>query len=488
MSIKLTPDILLGFQQTYLVRDYDTPVATPACHLEWWDMCLSKKKFVAIAAPRSHAKSTTITYALPLALACFRLKKHVLIVSDTEKQAVDFLGDIKAAIMENESLRLDFSIGEIVKDAETEFIFRFTDDPKKWVRFIAKGSNQKLRGLKYRGARPDYVICDDMENEDLVANKVRRDKLLKWFLGSLIPSVSRTGQIRVVGTVLSYDSLLMHLLQNKEWKSKRYEAHNKDFSQILWPEMWSRARLEATRNMFAADGKLDIYSQEYLNEPILEGNAYFQRHWVRIVDRQEIPTRNCRCVIAGDVAITKQTRSDYSVFVVGLIGPTGNIYVADIIRARLGAEDLVEEIFRLHQQYEPELFMFEHGVLSHALWPMILNKAQRMGIMPNVPSPTSKMRLVPTQDKEYRAKPLQALMKAGQVAFVGGLSEWENTLDELMKFPLGKHDDIIDALAWLAKMIHLLPKGQTDEEIYDEEYEAERSESSDSGRSSVTGY
>lgn len=50
--MKLTSDLIYGFVGSLLAKGLDEPAPTPACHKEWWDLCCSNHKRVAIAAPR----------------------------------------------------------------------------------------------------------------------------------------------------------------------------------------------------------------------------------------------------------------------------------------------------------------------------------------------------------------------------------------------------------------------------------------------------
>lgn len=60
--------------------------------------------------------------------------------------------------------------------------------------------------------------------------------------------------------------------------------------------------------------------------------------------------------------------------------------------------------------------------------------------------------LKPITDKMTRARPLQGLMQQGMCRFPKD-EPWVETMQmELLRFPNGAHDDIVDAGAWLARM------------------------------------
>lgn len=168
--MKLTADVISGFVGGVLSSRFDGQSATPAFHKECWELCCSDDKFVAIAAPRGHAKSTAVTLGYGLATLLFRQRKFMLLVSDTESQSSLFLGTFKQELQENKELISLFNLklnekGEVkfIKDTETDIIVECQDGHR--FRIIAKGAEQKLRGLIWNGSRPDIIMCHEEGTE-----------------------------------------------------------------------------------------------------------------------------------------------------------------------------------------------------------------------------------------------------------------------------------------------------------------------------------
>ncbi len=187
-------------------------------------------------------------------------------------------------------------------------------------RIQAKGSEQKVRGIKWLNRRPDLIVCDDLEGDEQVMNPDRREKFRKWFMNALIPCGSDTCWIRVVGTILHLDSMLQRLLDDPTWESLLFEAHNSDWTETLWPEKFSKERLLKIRKGFEAQNNLDGWSQEYLNRPIATGNAYFNRDLFLDFEREDnghalLP--NMVYYAAADFAISESEKADYTVIMVG---------------------------------------------------------------------------------------------------------------------------------------------------------------------------
>lgn len=474
----LTAAQIHGLSETVLKRNYDNAKKTPQFHKEMWEMCCSEDKQVAIAAPRGHAKSTAITHAYTLSSVLFRERSFVVIVSATEAQSVNFLNDIKNELIENEDLRELFGVQKLVKDSETDVICQFEDGHR--FRIIAKGSEQKLRGLKWMGKRPDLVVGDDLEDDEQVLNKERREKFRNWFFGALVPCLSDTGIVRVVGTVLHFDSLLEILLHTSSWKSKRYRAHNEDFSFVLWPEQWPEQRLREKRQEYVDIGFPEGYSQEYLNHPIDESTAFFKRDDFRPVSNRE---ENLTYYFGVDLAVSTAQRADFTVIAVVGVSPSGKIKVVDIRRGRWDPLDTIEELFLAHQKYNPEVVVIERGAIEKAIGPFLYAEMNKRGVFMTLSPET------PTKDKSSRARGIQARMRAGGVEFDTHAHWYPDLEHEFLRFPKGKHDDIVDAVSWVGLKLDKLVEAATPQEIEDEEWEELFADDYYSiGRNSWTGY
>ena len=427
-------------------------------------------------------------------------------VSDSEYQASMFLGQIKQTLQENEDIinlfnikRNEKGLVEFAKETETDIIVECTDGHK--FRIIAKGSEQKLRGLLWNGQRPDLMVLDDMESDEQVMNKERRDKFRRWFYGALLPALSERGKIRYVGTILHQDSMLENLMpkiggpytvvedlktyQTKYaglWRSIKYRAHTDDFSKILWTERWTAAQLKELKADYLARGLPEQYSQEYLNIPVDETTAFFRRSDF-IAETMEDKKKSLNFYIGGDFAISDKDRADYTVFVVGGMDDQGILHIKNIIRGRMDGQEIVDTMIGLQKVYDPVAFGIEEMQISKALGPY-LNRAM---IETNNFLNLYLMKPHKT-DKQTRAQSIRARMRAGGVKFDKG-AEWYQTLEEeLLSFPRSRHDDQVDSLSYLGLLLDKIINAPTKEEIEEAEYEEDLQTNGDLGRNDDTGY
>lgn len=496
----LDADLIYGFSESLLKANFDIPQPTPDLHREMWERCCSDSKFVAIAAPRGHAKSTAITHTYTLANVCFQERTYIILVSDTEEQAIQYLGDIKRELLENEKLATLFGIERLVKDREADIIGKYTSGG--YFRIIAKGSGQYIRGRKWRGKRPDLIIGDDLENDEIVMNEERRAKFRQWVDNALLPALSDYGIVRIVGTILHLDSFLERCMPdiddrtythfgelvswsdkpNKTWNSVRYKGHNEDFSQLLWPEKWPKERYLQEQNRYIEAGNPEGYAQEYLNWPIDESSAFFRKkdfgEWKNKDEYLEY-------YIGGDLAISEKDKRAYSVFVVAGLNRDNKLVVVDVERFRGDALEIINTMFALQGKYQPQILFLEEENIARSIGPIIYREMEARNVYINIET------MVPTKDKLSRARGIQARMKGGGVLFDLEAPWFQSMFSEMITFPRGAYMDQVDAFSWIGLGLNKIMPAYTGKELaqfeYDEEFDDDMTLAM-GGRSAVTGY
>lgn len=424
-------------------------------------------------------------------------------VSDTYKQAVLFLGEIKREFVSNDTLRELFGVKEFLTDREDDFIIKFDDGHT--ARIMALGSEQKVRGLLWDGRRPDLIVGDDMENDELVMNPDRREKFRTWFNNALLPTMSERGIVRIVGTILHMDSLLERFMPkdrdpNTEhydlktvmkrpkdgWMGVRYRAHSEDFTKILWPVKWTKERLEDIRSLFLGQGNPEGYSQEYLNRPIDAKNAFFRKEDFQDFGENDhhLPWLHYPTYLSVDAAVSTKERRDWSVFTVGSTDETGMLYIRHIVRDRLDSKEIVDTIMRLHDRFKFSVLLIGKGTIEKALGPYLNEGIRKTGKYFHVET------IPEVVDKRMRAQSIRARMRAGGCKFDKARIWYPDFEQEMCEFDRGTHDDQVDTMSLFGMYLDKLQDAPTVKEIEDEEWEKENAQYlfNDQGRSPHTGY
>jgi predicted phage terminase large subunit-like protein len=333
-------------------------------------------------------------------------------------------------------------------------------------------------------------------------NKDRREKFRRWFYGALVPCISIKGKIRYVGTILHNDSMLESLMpkewhkgtvvtplkvyntRKQPWLSIKYRAHSDDFQHILWSQNYDKQYFIELRQDYINQGIPDVYSQEYLNRPIDETLSYFKRRDFIGLEKED-KAKALRYYITGDLAISQAETADYTVFVVAGVDEDKHIHIKNVIRERLDGREIVDTILALEKQYQPEAIGIEEMQVSKAIGPFLREEMIRSNVFPTLIKLKHQ-----GKDKISRARSMQARLRAQSVKFEKGQDWYQTFEDECVTFPRGKHDDQVDAFAYLGMLLDIIieapTKQEAEEEIYLDELRA--SGLSDAGRSAVTGY
>jgi predicted phage terminase large subunit-like protein len=484
---QLTEEKVEALSGIYLSPRYDQAKPTPDFHREVWSRYCLPVTAAATAAPRNHAKTTAFTHDFALAAVLFRWEEYAMILGSSEEMAIEMLSDIADELRDNEDLRRDFGIERFVTDQRSDIIVECSDGYQ--FRILARGAEQKIRGRKWHGKRPGLIIADDIEDDEQVENRERRLKFRRWFFRAAKQTLRDGGKIRVHGTILHEDSLLSRLMKNKAWASKLYKAHKSfsDFSEILWPEKFSAERLKGIRQEFVNEGDAGGYSQEYLNDPRDSSDRYVTRD-------QFLPMRPedwdaFKVVAAGvDFAVSTQDRANRSSITIGGKDLDHVSHVMDQRVGRWDAAGIVEELFSVEEQWHPQAFFVEDGVIWKTLWPFIRAEMQKRDIWINF------IPLMSVKDKAARGRAFQKRMKAGAVRFNKSATWYEEYEDEILHFTPGVEailDDQFDSTTELFRGFEEISPQEGDDATPEEEefeVESQRLRGGGDGRSAVTGY
>jgi len=162
----------------------------------------------------------------------------------------------------------------------------------------------------------------------------------------------------------------------------------------------------------------------------------------------------------------------------------GRLQCVNIIRDRMDAMQLVETILALQRLYKPILFGIEAGIIQKSIGPYLNEAMLKSDTFVNT------VLLKPAGDKLTRARSMQARMRAGAVKFDSSADWYQAFEDELLRFPRDRHDDQVDAWAYIGLMLDQMQTANTPQEEEDEEYRLSLKEHGYDtiGRNETTGY
>ena len=186
-------------------------------HIQEWYGLINEVMFkglrrLCVIAPRDHAKSEVFVISLVTFLARYGPElgwKWVYIFSDTQIQANEIID----------------RCAQSIQKAYPELMYRMLKNDvmekklRNGFRFMGRGA-----GASVRGAHPDLIIGDDVLNDRNCENNQGREKIKKWWRGTVTNMAKPTSAIILEGTVQHELDLLMSMKDNPSYRLKVYSA------------------------------------------------------------------------------------------------------------------------------------------------------------------------------------------------------------------------------------------------------------------------
>ncbi|MCL2762202.1 MAG: hypothetical protein FWD36_03210 [Treponema sp.] len=388
--------------------------------------------------PREHGKTVRWSFAYVLWSVITKKKKYVLLIGASGDAARENLINIKIELEENELILEDFVNlkGDVWRDDRIELSNRTC--------IQAKGSGASMRGTRFREHRPDLILLDDVLKDDAVDSPSQRDKISRW-LKRVVFNLGKDAFIIWVNTIFHSDDPISRLINEvvkgtlKRWIAVRLACYKPD-DMPLWPEYWTAEALEEKKEQLG----FDIFSTEWMNEPLSDEQRIIQRSWIKTHEYRELPPKNeLRYFGAVDPTVGIHDRA--SIVPIAVHKKTGIIYILPPWAKTCSESALVRQLMIMHKIYNFELIGWESVVFSG----IYANYIQKLAAEENVYLPIKK--LTNSLSKDAKARFESPLIENGIVRFPEkGADEMK---EELCNFPKWKYDDHMDGLYLAIKVI-----------------------------------
>ena len=252
--------------------------------------------------PRGHAKSTHFDIFLPLWLIFQpkRLINFMVVVGKSEDSAKRLLSDIQAELEFNQRIIADFGGQKNLGHwQEGEFT------SQSGVNFLACGRGQSPRGLRERESRPDYIVIDDLDDDELCRNEKRVKELTDWVKEALFGALDvGRGRFIMVGNLISKTSVLANIAASRGVHVSEIKAVDKD-GEPVWKEKWTKEEAQDYADFVG----YRAWQKEMMHNPIKDGTI-FRHEWIRY--KKVLPLHKYDMLVCyTDPSFKSTTSNDY---------------------------------------------------------------------------------------------------------------------------------------------------------------------------------
>lgn len=217
-----------------------------------------------------------------------------------------------------------------------------------------------------------------------------------------------------------------------KWAVCYKRAYNDDGS-LFFPEKLSSEFLEGAKRSMGSY----LFANQYLNTIIPAELQTFKKEWFKYY---ETLPKKLTTFIFIDPALSEADTSDFTGIVVVHIDSKKDWFVSYARRHRLNPTELVRFIFRLNEEFKPNVIGIEDVAYQRALLYFLDEEMRRRGVI----LPVTGHKYPPNRSKQTRILSLVPRFEFNHMFLSPGLQDLEL---ELLQFPRGSHDDLIDALA-----------------------------------------
>lgn len=386
--------------------------------------------------------------------------KNVLLVSNSSDNAKRLLLPFQLQLERNLRITNDYGSQMQIGNWEDG---DFT--AKCGCSFRALGAGQSPRGTRNEAKRPDGIIIDDIDTDEECRNPERIKQKWEWIEQALIPTVSISGNIRILfnGNIIAKDCTITRAAKFAD-KFDVINIRDKN-GKSTWPQKNSEEDIDFVLSKISTKSA----QQEYFNNPISEGETFKELTWGKTPPLRSFETLICY----GDPAPANSKAKANSFKALWLIGRhQGAFYIIKGFLDHVTNSEYVEWYFRLREfvgEQTQVYYYIENNTLQNPFYeqvflPLFSKIGQEYGyVMPITPDQRRK------PDKFSRIEGnLEPLNRLGKLIFNSAQKEDPHMMRLHEQFLLinprlnapADGPDCVEGAVWIAQNKHFTGKSQ----------------------------
>ena len=419
---------------------------------------------LVIKAFRGFGKSSIMQLGYPTKRAVFMDDHFIVPASSTYRQSMIQSENLKRELQRNRRLH-DFGFKNLQSEVWSRDMWVINTADGHGCMVLPVSYGQEVRGIIYKNSRPTLYLVDDWETVEAVMNEEQRQKRKERFYADIMGSIDRSRKdwrIIVIGTPLHEDSLLMNLAEDPHWHSVHIELCDAEFISA-WPEQQSSDEVYQMFLRYQRQGMEDAFYREYRCLCQSPDKAPFKAHMFKYFLNDQLANRFLEYFVLVDPAKSVTENScDTAIVCVGIDIMEGEVYIVDMECSRLHVNEQIDAALSMCQRWKARTIGVEitgsgeyiewtwrSAILERGLGYEFVPLKATKGPSQYIPENSSK------HGKDARIGAALVPLYHGGKIYHPKLHPLTKKLEEqLIHYPRAKRKDLIDALAYVAGMMH----------------------------------
>jgi len=267
-------------------------------------------RLVNLVCFRGSSKTTRLRTFASKRIA-YGISRTVLYIGASEKDAIRSIQWLRTQVERNSLWSQCFGLEPGRKWEETQLEIRHkVFGHTAWA--LAAGITGSLRGINFDDYRPDLIIVDDPQTDEMAATLEQREKVTDLLLGAVKNSLAPTSdepnaKLAMAITPQHPNDVSQQALGDSQWTSRVFPCWTKETLDLpieqqlsSWEEQFPTINLREDKRAALARNRLSIFSREMECRLISSELAQFRPTWLNIREFPNSGPKGCFAVLGVD--------------------------------------------------------------------------------------------------------------------------------------------------------------------------------------------